>query len=299
MRDMGFFSRTRRPSYGRARPTLAPLYTEHFNAVINSLRSFGVPERDAPDVAQDVWMRVDASLDRYDPTRAIKPWLKVITYRTAQDYLRSTHSRPVLLPLTEDIEDTENDMEVMDTAPGPDRHRLLTEMQQAFADALQALNEDQRIVYMMHTMDEIPIPEIAEALGELENTVRSRLSRAHQMFDAAVARRRTGEERRQSALAPMLVPAMLADAARKGFGVDPGVKAVVWSKLTRLLGLGVAAPRPAFLCLSAGSVRCSHDGEAKSRQRGRGSSQRDRDGLAACGAPGLHRPERSDRARHG
>ena len=61
----------------------------------------------------------------------------------------------------------------------------------------------------------------------------------------------------------------------------------------------VAAPRPAFLCLSAGSVRCSHDGEAKSRQRGRGSSQRDRDGLAACGAPGLHRPERSDRARHG
>jgi len=235
---MGLFSKTRTPraSSGRApHPTLALLYMEHFDNVVSSVRFFGVPERDAPDVAQDVWMRVDASLDRYDPTRAFGPWLKTIAYRTARNHLRSAHSRRIGLAPTEN----ENEMEVMDTAAGPERRTLFAEMQQVFAEALQELNEDHRTVYLMSVMDEIPIPEIAEALGELENTVRSRLSRAHHAMDTAIARRRTVEERRQSALAPMLVPALLTDTARKGFNVDPGVKAVVWSQLTRLLGLGI------------------------------------------------------------
>jgi RNA polymerase sigma-70 factor, ECF subfamily len=214
-------------------PTLALLYKDHFDGVLGSVRCFGVPERDGPDVAHDVFIRVQASLPRYDPARPVGPWLKTITYRTAQDYLRSAHVRHTRLARTEEGMDT------VDTAAGPERRTLLSEAQRVFVEVLQELNEDQRTIYLMSVKDGFSIPELAEALGENENTVRSRLHRAHQAFDAALARRRTVEERRDPAIAPMLVPAALAEGARNGLGIDPAVKALVWSRLSRLLGLGI------------------------------------------------------------
>ena len=159
--------------------------------------------------------------------------MKTITYRTAQDYLRSAHVRHTRLARTEE------GMDAIDTAANPERRALLEEAQRVFIEVLQELNEDQRTVYLMSVKDGFGIPELAEALDENENTVRSRLHRAHQAFDAALARRRTVEERRESALASMLVPAALAEGARNGLGVDPAVKAAVWSRLSRLLGLGI------------------------------------------------------------
>jgi RNA polymerase sigma-70 factor (ECF subfamily) len=223
------------------RPSLAFLYREHYGGVASSVRFFGVPERDAPDVTHDVFVRVNASLPRYDPKRSLGPWLKTITYRTAQDYLRSAYVRRMRLVPVED------GAEPLDASPGPERGTLLVEMQRVLVEVLQELNDDQRIVYLMCEKDDLPIPEVAEALGVPENTVRSRLARARQIIAAAVDRRRTAEERRQSSLAPMMVPAALADAARKGFEVDDAVKTAVWSRLSRLLGLGIVgalAPLP-------------------------------------------------------
>src|SRR5262249_43902942 len=130
------------------------------------------------------------------------------------------------------------------------------------------------MVHLMSVKDEIPIPEIAELLGVPENTVRSRLHRARQAIEAGVARRQT---KAGSALAPLLVPAALVDAARKGFDVDPAVQAVVWSRLTRLLGLGIiGALAPAsgaaiaggaalLLALGAGSGALIHATVARPR----------------------------------
>jgi RNA polymerase sigma factor (sigma-70 family) len=242
---MGLFSRTstpRAPSRAAVRPAnLTELYAEHFAGVLGSIRFFGVPERDAQDVAQDVFVRVQASLPAYDPARSVGPWLKTIAYRTAQDYLRSAHSRRMRLAPTEE------DMEITDTAPSPERRTLLAEMQRVLIEVLQEISEDQRTVYLMNVKDEISVSEIAELLGWPENTVRSRLHRAHQAIDAAVTRRRTAEEQRNPAMVPLLVPTALANAARTGFEIDPAVQAAVWSKLSRLLGLGIIgalAPLP-------------------------------------------------------
>jgi RNA polymerase sigma factor (sigma-70 family) len=196
---------------------LAELYAKHFAGVVRSVRFFGVPDRHAQDVAQDVFVRVHVALPTYDPSRPVEPWLNTIAYRTAQDHLRSAHSR------RERLGPTEEAMEVADTAPSPEGRALLEEMQRIFVEVLQEIDEDQRMVYLMNVKDGIPIAEIAELLGQPENTVRSRLHRAHRAIDAGVARRQT---KAGSALAPLLVPAALVDAARKGFDVDPGVQAV-------------------------------------------------------------------------
>ena len=73
---MGIFNQAAKPHApsrvaGR-RPSLAELYAEHFAGVHTSVRFYGVPERDAWDVAQDVFVRVHASLSGYDPQRAVR-----------------------------------------------------------------------------------------------------------------------------------------------------------------------------------------------------------------------------------
>jgi RNA polymerase sigma-70 factor, ECF subfamily len=214
-------------------PTLVLLYREHFERVVSAVRFCGVPEADSADVAQDVFVRAHASFDRYDPARPARPWLMVIAYRAAVDYRRSAHARRMRPAPPEDF------VEVVDMAPSPEKRTLLSEAQRVFTAVVAELTEEQRTVYLMNVADEIPISEIAAALGQKENTVRSRLHRAHEAFNAALAARRTAEERRNPALAPLLLPAGLADAARKGFEVDPATKALVWSRLSRLLGMGI------------------------------------------------------------
>ena len=60
--------------------------------MLSSLRYFGVPARDLPDVAQDVFVRVHASLPGYDPGGPSRAGSG--RSRTgAQDYLKSAHAR--------------------------------------------------------------------------------------------------------------------------------------------------------------------------------------------------------------
>src|ERR1700679_3657475 len=135
---MGIFSKSVTPrsprSGSRRRPELAALYAEHFDAVVSSVRFFGVPERDAADVAQDVFLRVHASLPTYDPARALGPWLHTIAYRTALDHLRSAHSRRMRLAPTEE------EMEVTDMAPTPEDQTLTAQMQRIFVEVLQEVD---------------------------------------------------------------------------------------------------------------------------------------------------------------
>src|ERR1700688_4665276 len=111
------------PARAGKRPTLAELYAARFDEVESSVRFFGVPERDAWDVAQDVFVRVHASLPQYDPARPIGPWLKTITYRTAVDYLRSPDARRMRLARTE------AEVNPIDTTGSPEQGTLVAQMQ--------------------------------------------------------------------------------------------------------------------------------------------------------------------------
>jgi hypothetical protein len=61
------------------RPSFQALYQEHVAGVFAAVRRFGVPEKEAEDVAGAVFVAVYQALD---------PWLKTITYRTVRDHLK-------------------------------------------------------------------------------------------------------------------------------------------------------------------------------------------------------------------
>ncbi len=170
----------------RPAPTLASIFESEFDYVYNTLRRFGVREADAVDQVQEVFIVVNQLLPDYDASRPIRPWLVAIAYRVAGRYRSlSRNVREVL-----DVKAAEP----TDTAPLADE---AIERDEARTLALEAINQidlPRRAVFVLAELDELPIPEVAEALGIPLNTAYSRLRLAREDFEGAVRRLRAARE---------------------------------------------------------------------------------------------------------
>ena len=69
------------------------VYREHFAMVWRALRRFGVPERDLPDAAQDVFVVVHRKLAEFDGQCRVSTWLYAICVRVASDRRRRAPNR--------------------------------------------------------------------------------------------------------------------------------------------------------------------------------------------------------------
>jgi len=164
------------------RPSFAAIFEAEFDYVYNTLRRFGVREADAIDQVQEVFIVVNQLLPDYDASRPIRPWLVAIAYRVAGRYRSLSRNVREVLDVTP--------AEPTDTAPLADE---TIERDQARALALEAIDQidlPRRTVFVLAEIDEVPIPEIAEALGIPVNTAYSRLRLAREDFESAVRRLR-------------------------------------------------------------------------------------------------------------
>ncbi|GAC1569794.1 MAG: hypothetical protein NVS3B20_00910 [Polyangiales bacterium] len=146
--------------------------------VWGTLRRLGENERDAEDVAHEVFMRLYHKLDELDPARPAKPWCFTFAYRAACDYRKMARHR----------------VEVMDDvdAPGgePSADQLLEANDRASLvhAALGRIELERRAVLIAFEMDELPMKVIAETLGIPVFTAYSRLRLAREDFRTAVER---------------------------------------------------------------------------------------------------------------
>jgi RNA polymerase sigma-70 factor (ECF subfamily) len=158
------------------------LYESHVEYVWSTLRRFGVAEADLEDLAHDVFVVVHRRFSELDRSRSPKPWLFGIALRVAAKYRRTARRR---------CEVGDERLETAtDGAPGPDAHVAANDARAIVHEALHRLNEDQRAVFVLHELEGVPCPEIAEQLGVSVNTIYSRLRLAREQFAAAVSRTR-------------------------------------------------------------------------------------------------------------
>lgn len=166
--------------------TFDDIYARELGYVLHTLRRLGVPDRDREDVAHDLFVVVFRRLADYDRARPIRPWLFGIAYRVVADYHRSARTRP--------------------EPPGLDTHdppvaveRLVArENQQLVLTALDRLPLERRAVFILHELDELTMPAIAEVIDSPLNTLYSHLRRARRDFADAVrelSRSGTGDAR--------------------------------------------------------------------------------------------------------
>ncbi len=125
------------------------------------------------DVAHEVFLRVHARWDEYDPSRPVRPWLFAFAFRLASDYRRlARHRREVLADAGREGGATD---EPPSLAPGADELLAGRDQQAVVEAALAGVDVDRRAVLLLHDLEECPMPEVAAVLGIPLNTAYSRL----------------------------------------------------------------------------------------------------------------------------
>jgi RNA polymerase sigma-70 factor (ECF subfamily) len=170
----------------RVVPSFQAVYTEFFRAMWRTLRRLGVPHAQLDDAVQDVFIVVHRRLPEFDG-RSLRGWLYAIAVRVASDHRRGAAQRRTV-PLPETL---------VDPRPDPARASELEERVRLLHELLGELDEPKRTVFVLGELEELSVPEIAEALAENQNTVSSRLRAARARFDEAYRRHRARSEGRQ------------------------------------------------------------------------------------------------------
>lgn len=161
----------------RAAPDLSAIFDDHFDFVWNTLQRLGVRPADLEDLAHEVFIKVHARFDDYDPSRPIRPWLFGFAYRVAAAHRRLVRHR---------VEVFGHAVEPIDPLRLPDESVEALEENALVRDALDAVDFDRRAVLLLHDGEDVPVPAIAAELGIPVNTAYSRLRVAREEFSAAV-----------------------------------------------------------------------------------------------------------------
>ncbi len=158
------------------------LYRSEFPYVWKTLRRLGAPAADLEDLAHDVFVVVHRHLRDYDPSRPLRPWLFGIAVRVVSDFRRLGRNAREL---------PGQSIEPADAGPTPEQHVQGKEARALLMKALDGLDLDRRAVFVLHELDELPMPEIAAALSIPLNTAYSRLRLARADLAGFIARMRS------------------------------------------------------------------------------------------------------------
>lgn len=168
-----------RPQASVVRPAFADLYRDHFDFVWRVLARLGVPDRDLPDAAQDVFMVVYKKLPEFEGECRPTTWLYGISFRVASARRRAAPARREVLEDT--LPEPANERSEGLVADNAHYRRLLSE-------ALDRMPIEQRAAFAFFEIDGMTAVEIAEQAGVPEATIHSRLRLARQIFRRFVER---------------------------------------------------------------------------------------------------------------
>jgi RNA polymerase sigma-70 factor (ECF subfamily) len=186
-----------RPEIALSAPAATPLfddvYTAHFPFVWRSVRRLGVDASAVDDVVQEIFLVVHRRLDEFEARSSMKTWLFGIVLRVVRQHRRTLSRKPAQLGGAASI-DPDVDRVRDERSRGPQDHLLEREAVRTLHAILDELDDEKREVFVLCELEQMTVPEIAEAVEANVNTVYSRLRAARRDFDQAVARHRARDE---------------------------------------------------------------------------------------------------------
>lgn len=160
-------------------PRVARLIQEQFGFVWRLLRRVGVPESDADDAAQQVFIAASQRIDDIQPGSERAFLFTTVLHvgskarrsraRKREDFGLDFEQEADLVPSIDELLDRRRARELLDA--------LLLEM-----------SLELRVVFVLYEIEQLTNAEIAQVVGIPAGTVASRLRRAREDFSARVAR---------------------------------------------------------------------------------------------------------------
>jgi RNA polymerase sigma-70 factor, ECF subfamily len=158
------------------------IYSEHFAFVWRCLRGLGVAESALDDAAQDVFVIVHRRLAEFRGESTMRTWLYGIVRNVASNARRSHRRKGDHDELPHDAAATSGDP----------LKRAQDEQAARFVQSFLArVGEKKRELFVLAVLEQVSVPEAAEALGIPLNTAYTRLRAVRAEFQAALAQRGT------------------------------------------------------------------------------------------------------------
>lgn len=167
---------------------LSALYEKTYNGVFYTIKSMIRDDDTVLDILQDTYVKAFTHLDRFQGDTKFSPWVRQIGANTARDYLKK--KKPLLFTDLTSGEEPDVPIEErfadFDARNLPDEVLDQAETTRLVREIIDGLPEDQRAVIGMYYYQEMPVKDIAAALGASESAVKSRLLYGRRKIEAQV-----------------------------------------------------------------------------------------------------------------
>jgi RNA polymerase sigma-70 factor (ECF subfamily) len=158
------------------------LVERHRSMVYRVAYQFAGNHHDAEDIAQEVFIKVYRSLDRFRQDSQLSSWMYRIVMNACIDH-RRRHAPAGAAPFGEEAE--HKMLNTAEETPGPEDRAYAGELGQVLECEIGRLPKGQRIVFVMRHHQGMKLCEIADALGLAEGTVKRQLHAAvHRLREA-------------------------------------------------------------------------------------------------------------------
>lgn len=160
------------------------LVLKHQHKLINLCYRFLGDYQEANDSAQETFIKVYRSLNRFRFESAFSTWLYRIAVNTcknrlmSQDFRRSRKTVSIDDPIQTD--EGEVQIEIKDESLSPEREVDAREKNELIQQAISSLPDDQKQVVILRDIEQLSYEEISQVTGLNIGTVKSKLSRARQ-----------------------------------------------------------------------------------------------------------------------
>ena len=216
------------------------VFERELDYVYRTLRRLGATPIDAEDLCQEVFLVVWRRRREWDPRRSLRPWLAAIAFRVMLAHSRRKR-REVPGGFVDDL----------DRAPPVEDRMATADARRLVLEILTTLPPRQRVVLVLHEIDEIPMREIAGVLKVPLFTAYTRLRAAHERFARELRRRQLGASIKGGQLA-LLPDVHLAFQLERT--IDPAPRALAGQVMRRLADAPAHAPFSLAFLAGAGAA---------------------------------------------
>jgi RNA polymerase sigma-70 factor (ECF subfamily) len=163
------------------------LVRRHQLRALRVARNLVADADEAQDLAQEAFLRVFRSLDRFDFEHEFSTWLYRIVTNLAIDHLRR---RRVARSTSAGTEEDGSGFDLVDdSAPAPERRMDAAETSARVRACIASLAPHFQTVLVLRELEGLACTEIARIVGATHVTVRWRLHRGRKLFQEEWARR--------------------------------------------------------------------------------------------------------------
>jgi RNA polymerase sigma-70 factor (ECF subfamily) len=154
------------------------LYTDYHAFVWRCLRNMGVADEAMEDAAQEVFLVVHRQMDRFEGRSSVKTWLFGIANNVMRNHRRSTRRTDARVGGLA--------AEPRPVAAGPLEHAQEQQAARFVQEFLATIDDKKRDVFLLAVLEQMSVPDVAEALSIPLNTAYTRLRAARADFQRAL-----------------------------------------------------------------------------------------------------------------